>query len=117
MIASTTRLHVRSAKAAYLHASAAALPRVRCLLVDAFRGDVAPLPAPPEHVRAHRWRYAFVDNPLDEGCLVDRDARLGVCGDWCLQGDVEGAWRSGVLLAGRLVGGLGTGSEPAWNGP
>jgi predicted NAD/FAD-dependent oxidoreductase len=64
----------------------------------------APLPA-PRLLAAHRWRYALASAPLEQGCLFDPEARVGACGDWCRSPRVEGAWLSGVALAGRLLGG------------
>ncbi len=59
--------------------------------------------AAPVHVAAHRWRYALTERPLGEAALWDADARIGVCGDWCLDGRVEAAWQSGSALADRVA--------------
>ncbi len=64
-------------------------------------GDALPTPT---FQRAHRWGYALATEPLLDGCLVDADAGIGVCGDWCLGGRVEGALLSGAALAGRILG-------------
>jgi len=53
----------------------------------------------PTHVAIHRWRYAAVPTPLGEPFLADEKQRLAVCGDWCLEGKVEGAFESGMALA------------------
>ena len=67
------------------------------------------LPAPAS-AAAHRWRYAYVAEPaLADGegeCLYDADLNLGAAGDWCVGGRVEGAFLSGVALAGRVAGDL-----------
>lgn len=55
--------------------------------------------AAPVSVAAHRWRYALVERALGQPCLWDATLRLGACGDWCLEGRVEAAFRSGVALA------------------
>ena len=55
---------------------------------------------------AHRWRYASVNNPLTIGMLWDSSLKLGVCGDWCQDGRIEGAYLSGQAVAGRLLGQL-----------
>ena len=47
----------------------------------------------------HRWLYADTEQPLSKGCAWDAAAGLGLCGDWLLDGKVEGAWRSGRRLA------------------
>ena len=61
-------------------------------------------PLAPELSFAHRWGYARAMKPLDRGALFDEDARVGLGGDWACGGRVEGAVRSGVALAGRVLG-------------
>ena len=60
----------------------------------------------PQHVAAHRWRFARVSEPLDDSCLFDEQLRIGACGDWCIESRVEGAFLSGLAVAGRLLGQL-----------
>jgi photolyase PhrII len=55
---------------------------------------------------AHRWRYARPENPLGTGSLWDSQLALGLCGDWCHSARVEGAYLSGLAVAGRLLGEL-----------
>jgi renalase len=71
-------------------------------LLAAFR-SLTGATAEPLHLSAHRWRYAQVSSPLGEPCLWDADARLGVCGDWCLGPRVEAAYLSGRALATALL--------------
>lgn len=71
------------------------------LLLEALRAVVPAVP-PLIEARAHRWRYALSPG-LGVGCLLDAQARFGVCGDWCADGRVEGAYLSGLELAGRLL--------------
>jgi len=52
---------------------------------------------------AHRWRHARVQAPLGEAFLLDREAGLGFCGDWCLESRAEAAWRSGTALGAELA--------------
>jgi predicted NAD/FAD-dependent oxidoreductase len=52
---------------------------------------------------AHRWRHARVEAALGEDCLLDLDAGIGFCGDWCLAARAEAAWLSGAALGGRLA--------------
>jgi predicted NAD/FAD-dependent oxidoreductase len=59
--------------------------------------------AAPVFIRAHRWRYALADRVLGEASLWDAAARLGVCGDWCLDGRLEAAYLSGKDVAGRIL--------------
>lgn len=54
---------------------------------------------PVQSLRAHRWRYARVDQPLGLPYLWDGTVRLGLCGDWCIGARVESAWESGDALA------------------
>jgi renalase len=57
----------------------------------------------PVFASAHRWRYAFVDQPLGEDCLSQVDEHLVVCGDWCCGWNVEAAWISGSAAARRVL--------------
>jgi photolyase PhrII len=52
---------------------------------------------------AHRWRYAIPESVLEEECLWDSTMRLGACGDWCGGPRVEGAFLSGVAMAGAVL--------------
>ncbi len=73
-------------------------------LLEAFFAATALEPRAPRFVRAHRWRYAIAEEPLDAGCLWDADLRIGACGDWCAGSRVEGAFLSGMAAAGRVLG-------------
>ncbi len=72
------------------------------LLLEAWRQASGVNVTPGEAV-AHRWRHAQAESALSEGALFDAGLGLGVCGDWCAGSRVEGAWRSGVALARRLL--------------
>ena len=52
---------------------------------------------------AHRWRHARVQSPAGEAFLLDREAGIGFCGDWCLEARAEAAWRSGTALGEELA--------------
>lgn len=52
------------------------------------------------------WRYAIPANPIEQTSLYDPDTKVGACGDWCGGPRVEGAFLSGVSLAGRVLGQL-----------
>lgn len=69
-------------------------------LLHAFRALGGPA---PHACTAHRWRYADTEPVLDQGCAWQGGDGLGLCGDWLNGGKVEGAWRSGRLLAGRVL--------------
>jgi predicted NAD/FAD-dependent oxidoreductase len=72
-------------------------------LLEAF-ARVLGEPVSPIAATVHRWRYA---RPVDETppaaeAYFDATRGVGVAGDWCLGGRVEGALLSGAALA-RLV--------------
>jgi hypothetical protein len=74
------------------------------LLWSAF-GQATQQPLPePISLKAHRWRYALAKQPLEIGCLWDSQMAIGACGDWCAGNKVEGAFVSGLALAGRILG-------------
>jgi predicted NAD/FAD-dependent oxidoreductase len=50
----------------------------------------------------HRWRQARVEVPLEEPFLLDLEAGIGFCGDWCLDARAEAAWLSGNALGAAL---------------
>ena len=52
---------------------------------------------------AHRWRHARVEVPLGEDFLLDGDAGIGFCGDWCIAPRAEAAWISGRALGSALA--------------
>lgn len=56
-----------------------------------------------ERAMAHRWRFALPTALAASRCLWDEAARLGACGDWCAEPKVQGAYLSGVAMAGRLL--------------
>lgn len=58
----------------------------------------------PTSVIMHRWRHALPMTPLPEKCLFDPQLRLGACGDWCGGPRIEGAFESGLAVAGRIMG-------------
>ncbi len=57
----------------------------------------------PQAWSAHRWRYADTEPALEKGCAWQGGNGLGLCGDWLNGGKVEGAWRSGRLLARQVL--------------
>ena len=72
-------------------------------LLDAFFQITGLPPRDPIFLRAHRWRYSIARAPLTEGYLWDGNLGLGLCGDWCSGSRVEGAFSSGLALAGRVL--------------
>ncbi|MGB5694599.1 MAG: FAD-dependent oxidoreductase [Polyangiales bacterium] len=71
-------------------------------LLDAFFGAIGRPKRASIFVRAHRWRYALADNPLEEACLFDASKGLAVCGDWTNGNRIEGAFLSGLAAARQL---------------
>jgi len=80
-------------------------------LTASFFADTGIARIEPVLTAAHRWRYARARNPLAEGCLWDRQVKIGVCGDWCCNSRIEGAFLSGAAMAGRVRGAAGTGNK------
>lgn len=56
----------------------------------------------PHTWTAHRWRYATTHPNLNIHSVWDKEAKLGMCGDWLDEGKVEGAWLSGRHLADSI---------------
>lgn len=76
--------------------------RVIAKLTKAF-GEITGIHATPAHAQAHRWLYAKTERPLGVSHLWDAQARIGICGDWCLGHRVENAFTSGLELALELA--------------
>ena len=72
-------------------------------LLAAFFEATGQAPTDVVYLKAHRWRYARVETPLEVGCLWDDRLKVGACGDWCLGTRVEGAALSGLAMANRVV--------------
>ncbi len=51
------------------------------------------------YLNAHRWRYAFADQPLGRPFLASQHAGLFVGGDWTLGREAEHAFQSGHAIA------------------
>jgi len=77
---------------------------VSAILLQAFFKAIGSQSIQPIFAKAHRWRFALAENPLKVGCLWDDKLRLGACGDWCHMSRVEGAFLSGMAMAGRVLG-------------
>ncbi len=73
-------------------------------LLDEFWTAVGRPRVEPIHLSVHRWRFAIPAEPLTESCLFDDQRRIGACGDWCGGPRVEGAFLSGMAVAGRVLG-------------
>ena len=78
-------------------------PRVQAKLLRAFT-EITGILASPTHAQVHRWRYAQTLQPWGQSHAWDRQAGLGVCGDWCLGRRVEDGFVSGLQLALDVLG-------------
>jgi renalase len=58
-------------------------------------------------LQAHRWRYARPARATS-GPIWRQAVGLGLCGDWVTGDGVEAAWCSGVRLADRISGTVGS---------
>ena len=75
------------------------LDAVRRLMIESLQSIIAVEAMEVESAVIHRWRYADVHNPARQSFLLDQDAQLAACGDWCIAGRVEAAYLSGRSLA------------------
>jgi len=57
----------------------------------------------PEHIDAHRWRYAQTSEPLQTPFVTNDDCTVLVGGDWCLGARVEAAFDSGSAIADEIL--------------
>lgn len=78
---------------------------VELLIAEAERMTGSSMP-PSSTAQAHRWLSSRPIQSLPDSSLWDDDNWLGACGDWCGGPRVEGALKSGIALAGRVLGAL-----------
>jgi predicted NAD/FAD-dependent oxidoreductase len=57
----------------------------------------------PAYAKAVRWDYALAASEGARPFLHDVGAGLGACGDWLVEGRVEGAFLSGLAMASELI--------------
>lgn len=55
------------------------------------------------HIDLHRWRYANMPTQSGPKSFFDAKTKLGVCGDWCIKGNVQAAYQSGQSLAKMFI--------------
>ena len=55
------------------------------------------------HKALHFWKYAMSEKNNNLGSLLDEDLKVIVCGDWCMNGKVEGAFLSAKDAANNLL--------------
>lgn len=59
-----------------------------------------------QYLSLHKWRFAKVDAPADQPCLIDAGRGLGAAGDWCGAGRVEAGFDSANALASAVLDAL-----------
>lgn len=72
-------------------------------MTEAFAQAVGGLSERPQVRSARLWPHAAPIEVMEQPFLVDADAGLAACGDWCVAPRVEGAFLSGVALADFIV--------------
>ena len=75
---------------------------IPALLLTALEDRWGPMP-PVIFKRAHRWGFALAGDTTPAHPIFDAESGLGVCGDWCAGGRIEGAILSGIEIAHLLV--------------
>ena len=55
-------------------------------------------------ISVHRWLYSLAEASPGDAACIDRDRRLGLCGDGLIGGRVEHAWVSAMAMADELIG-------------
>ena len=56
-----------------------------------------------EHKALHFWKYAMSEKNNNLGSLIDEDLKVIVCGDWCMNGKVEGGFLSAKNATNKLL--------------
>lgn len=56
-----------------------------------------------QHQALHFWRYAMSEKKNNYGSFVDNSLRVVVCGDWCMNGRVEGAFLSALNASKKIL--------------
>ena len=56
-----------------------------------------------QHKALHFWKYAMSEKNNNLGSLLDEDLKIIVCGDWCMNGKVEGGFLSAKDAAKKLI--------------
>ena len=56
-----------------------------------------------EHKSLHFWKYAMSEKNNNLGSLFDENSKIVVCGDWCMNGKIEGAFLSAKDAANKIL--------------
>jgi predicted NAD/FAD-dependent oxidoreductase len=86
-------------------------------LVEAFWQATGAKARKSDYAAIHRWRYAIPPEPLESRCLFDTQLRIGACGDWCSGPRVEGAFLSGMAIAGQVLAHAEALAQPSFRSP
>lgn len=76
---------------------------VATLMLDLFLSQYGLSATDVAYASGHRWRYAFVTNPLGQPFVTSTDKTLYAGGDWCLGPRIEHAWQSGTAIAEDIL--------------
>ena len=55
-----------------------------------------------EHKAIHLWKYAMAEKN-SYGAFIDDNLKIIVCGDWCMNGRVEGAFLSASNAVSKFL--------------
>lgn len=72
-------------------------------LISELAGLIGLVPEKVTHHALHGWRYAHSSVLAGAPCLLDVEQSLAACGDWCVEGSVEGAFTSAMALAAAFT--------------
>tara|TARA_B100001027_G_C16249111_1_gene323517 strand:+ start:295 stop:1278 length:984 start_codon:yes stop_codon:yes gene_type:complete len=56
-----------------------------------------------KHKALHFWKYAMSEKNNNLGSLIDEDLKVVVCGDWCMNGRIEGGFLSAKDAANKVL--------------
>lgn len=56
-----------------------------------------------DHKAIHGWRYANIEKQEGATHFIDSNEKVGVCGDWLIQGRVEAAFTSGLEFTYKFL--------------
>lgn len=108
LVAQATRAWSRA------HVDAEASAWQATLLTEVAR-VLGPWAREPLWIEAHRWRYAHASTPVLAAPLLvslPGGARIGLAGEvFCADAGVQGAYRAGLALARRILGGQASAEE------
>ena len=55
-----------------------------------------------DYKRIHKWRYATTSKTRESTIFIDKDRKFALCGDWCLDGQIEGAFTAASHLVNAM---------------